>query len=185
FSPEQEGKVINVISNAVVDPSVKYITPADIVAAVNYFINLLHGVGSTDDIDHLGNRRLRSVGELLQNQFRIGLSRMERVVRERMSIQDANAITPQALINIRPVIASIKEFFGSSQLSQFMDQTNPLAELTHKRRLSALGPGGLTRERAGFEVRDVHNSHYGRMCPIETPEGPNIGLINSLSTYAR
>src|SRR5690606_8299599 len=185
FSPEQEGKVINVISNAVVDPSVKYITPADIVAAVNYFINLLHGVGSTDDIDHLGNRRLRSVGELLQNQFRIGLSRMERVVRERMSIQDANAITPQALINIRPVIASIKEFFGSSQLSQFMDQTNPLAELTHKRRLSALGPGGLTRERAGFEVRDVHNSHYGRMCPIETPEGPNIGLIISLSTYAR
>ena len=133
----------------------------------------------------LGNRRLRSVGELLQNQFRIGLSRMERVVRERMSIQDANAITPQALINIRPVIASIKEFFGSSQLSQFMDQTNPLAELTHKRRLSALGPGGLTRERAGFEVRDVHNSHYGRMCPIETPEGPNIGLINSLSTFAR
>jgi len=185
FSPEQEGKVINVISNAVVDPSVKYITPADIVAAVNYFINLLHGVGSTDDIDHLGNRRLRSVGELLQNQFRIGLSRMERVVRERMSIQDANAITPQALINIRPVIAAIKEFFGSSQLSQFMDQTNPLAELTHKRRLSALGPGGLTRERAGFEVRDVHHSHYGRMCPIETPEGPNIGLINSLSTYAR
>ncbi len=185
FSPEQEGKVINVISNAVVDQSVKHITPADIVATVNYFINLLHGVGSTDDIDHLGNRRLRSVGELLQNQFRIGLSRMERVVRERMSIQDANAITPQALINIRPVIAAIKEFFGSSQLSQFMDQTNPLAELTHKRRLSALGPGGLTRERAGFEVRDVHHSHYGRMCPIETPEGPNIGLINSLSTYAR
>ena len=140
---------------------------------------------STDDIDHLGNRRLRSVGELLQNQFRIGLSRMERVVRERMSIQDASAITPQALINIRPVIAAIKEFFGSSQLSQFMDQTNPLAELTHKRRLSALGPGGLTRERAGFEVRDVHYSHYGRMCPIETPEGPNIGLINSLSSYAR
>ncbi len=185
FSPEQEGKVINVISNALVDQSVKHITPADIVATVNYFINLLHGVCSTDDIDHLGNRRLRSVGELLQNQFRIGLSRMERVVRERMSIQDANAITPQALINIRPVIASIKEFFGSSQLSQFMDQTNPLAELTHKRRLSALGPGGLTRERAGFEVRDVHHSHYGRMCPIETPEGPNIGLINSLSTYAR
>ena len=141
---------------------------------------LLHGVGDTDDIDHLGNRRLRSVGELLQNQFRIGLSRMERVVRERMSIQDTATITPQQLINIRPVIASIKEFFGSSQLSQFMDQTNPLAELTHKRRLSALGPGGLTRERAGFEVRDVHYSHYGRMCPIETPEGPNIGLINSL-----
>ncbi|BCU80383.1 DNA-directed RNA polymerase subunit beta [Polycladomyces abyssicola] len=185
FSPVEDGKVIKVISNGNVDSSVKHITPADIVASINYFINLLHGVGSTDDIDHLGNRRLRSVGELLQNQFRIGLSRMERVVRERMSIQDANAITPQALINIRPVIASIKEFFGSSQLSQFMDQTNPLAELTHKRRLSALGPGGLTRERAGFEVRDVHHSHYGRMCPIETPEGPNIGLINSLSTYAR
>ena len=146
---------------------------------------MLYKVGDTDDIDHLGNRRLRSVGELLQNQFRIGLSRMERVVRERMSIQDTNAITPQALINIRPVIASIKEFFGSSQLSQFMDQTNPLAELTHKRRLSALGPGGLTRERAGFEVRDVHYSHYGRMCPIETPEGPNIGLINSLSSFAK
>ncbi|MDN4593583.1 DNA-directed RNA polymerase subunit beta [Polycladomyces subterraneus] len=185
FSPVEDGKVIKVISNGNVDSSVKHITPADIVASINYFINLLHSVGSTDDIDHLGNRRLRSVGELLQNQFRIGLSRMERVVRERMSIQDANAITPQALINIRPVIASIKEFFGSSQLSQFMDQTNPLAELTHKRRLSALGPGGLTRERAGFEVRDVHHSHYGRMCPIETPEGPNIGLINSLSTYAR
>lgn len=185
FSPLEEGKVIKVLSNATVDKSVKHITPADIIASINYFINLLHGVGSTDDIDHLGNRRLRSVGELLQNQFRIGLSRMERVVRERMSIQDANVITPQALINIRPVIASIKEFFGSSQLSQFMDQTNPLAELTHKRRLSALGPGGLTRERAGFEVRDVHHSHYGRMCPIETPEGPNIGLINSLSTFAR
>jgi len=142
-------------------------------------------LGEVDDIDHLGNRRLRSVGELLQNQFRIGLSRMERVVRERMTIQDVDAITPQALINIRPVIAAIKEFFGSSQLSQFMDQTNPLAELTHKRRLSALGPGGLSRERAGFEVRDVHHSHYGRVCPIETPEGPNIGLIGSLSTYAR
>lgn len=185
YSPEDEEKVINVIGNGGIDQSVKHITPADIIASINYFINLLHGVGSTDDIDHLGNRRLRSVGELLQNQFRIGLSRMERVVRERMSIQDANAITPQALINIRPVIASIKEFFGSSQLSQFMDKTNPLSELTHKRRLSALGPGGLTRERAGFEVRDVHHSHYGRMCPIETPEGPNIGLINSLSTYAR
>src|SRR5699024_8993404 len=143
------------------------------------------GVGFTDDIDHLGNRRLRSVGELLQNQFRIGVSRMERVVRERMSIQDTETVTPQQLINIRPVIASIKEFFGSSQLSQFMDQANPLAELTHKRRLSALGPGGLTRERAGMEVRDVHYSHYGRMCPIETPEGPNIGLINTLSSYAR
>lgn len=146
---------------------------------------MLHQVGRTDDIDHLGNRRIRSVGELLQNQFRIGLSRMERVVRERMSIQDTNTITPQQLINIRPVIAAIKEFFGSSQLSQFMDQTNPLAELTNKRRLSALGPGGLTRERASMEVRDVHYSHYGRMCPIETPEGPNIGLINSLSTYAK
>jgi DNA-directed RNA polymerase subunit beta len=185
YSPIEDGKVVKVISNGKIDKSVKHITPADIIASINYFINLLHGIGSTDDIDHLGNRRLRSVGELLQNQFRIGLSRMERVVRERMSIQDANMITPQALINIRPVIASIKEFFGSSQLSQFMDQTNPLAELTHKRRLSALGPGGLTRERAGFEVRDVHHSHYGRMCPIETPEGPNIGLINSLSTFAR
>ncbi|WP_138188352.1 DNA-directed RNA polymerase subunit beta [Paenibacillus alvei] len=185
FSPIEDGKVTKIIANRNIDKSVKNITPADIISSINYFINLLHGIGSTDDIDHLGNRRLRSVGELLQNQFRIGLSRMERVVRERMSIQDANVITPQALINIRPVIASIKEFFGSSQLSQFMDQTNPLAELTHKRRLSALGPGGLTRERAGFEVRDVHPSHYGRMCPIETPEGPNIGLINSLSTFAR
>ena len=154
-------------------------------ATIGYLLNLADGIGSVDDIDHLGNRRLRSVGELLQNQFRIGLSRMERVVRERMTIQDVEAITPQALINIRPVIAAVKEFFGSSQLSQFMDQTNPLAELTHKRRLSALGPGGLSRERAGFEVRDVHHSHYGRMCPIETPEGPNIGLIGSLSTYAR
>ncbi|WP_088070862.1 DNA-directed RNA polymerase subunit beta [Gottfriedia luciferensis] len=178
-------QVIQVIGNANVSKSVKNISPADIIASISYFFNLLHNVGDTDDIDHLGNRRLRSVGELLQNQFRIGLSRMERVVRERMSIQDTNAVTPQALINIRPVIASIKEFFGSSQLSQFMDQTNPLAELTHKRRLSALGPGGLTRERAGFEVRDVHYSHYGRMCPIETPEGPNIGLINSLSSYAK
>ncbi|MGP4109056.1 DNA-directed RNA polymerase subunit beta [Virgibacillus sp. L01] len=176
---------LNVVGNAGVDRDVKNIMPADILSAVNYFFNLLHHVGGTDDIDHLGNRRLRSVGELLQNQFRIGLSRMERVVRERMSIQDTSSITPQQLINIRPVIASIKEFFGSSQLSQFMDQTNPLAELTHKRRLSALGPGGLTRERAGFEVRDVHYSHYGRMCPIETPEGPNIGLINSLSSYAK
>ncbi|SDD59049.1 DNA-directed RNA polymerase subunit beta [Terribacillus halophilus] len=182
--PEGE-RTLNVTGNASVDDSVKNLDPADIVAAVSYFFNLLYEVGDTDDIDHLGNRRLRSVGELLQNQFRIGLSRMERVVRERMSIQDTSAITPQQLINIRPVIASIKEFFGSSQLSQFMDQTNPLGELTHKRRLSALGPGGLTRERAGFEVRDVHYSHYGRMCPIETPEGPNIGLINSLSTYAK
>ncbi|NLY42835.1 MAG: DNA-directed RNA polymerase subunit beta [Clostridiaceae bacterium] len=163
----------------------KHITIEDIMASINYNNNLSYGIGSIDDIDHLGNRRLRSVGELLQNQFRIGLARMERVVRERMTIQDLDIVTPQALINIRPVAAAIKEFFGSSQLSQFMDQTNPLAELTHKRRLSALGPGGLSRERAGFEVRDVHHSHYGRMCPIETPEGPNIGLISSLSTYAR
>lgn len=186
FAPNDEAqKEINVISNAYIDEEVKNITPADVLASVSYFFNLLYGVGNTDDIDHLGNRRLRSVGELLQNQFRIGLSRMERVVRERMSINDTAAIVPQQLINIRPVIASIKEFFGSSQLSQFMDQTNPLAELTHKRRLSALGPGGLTRERAGMEVRDVHYSHYGRMCPIETPEGPNIGLINSLSSFAK
>lgn len=163
----------------------KHITIDDIVASINYLVHLSYNVGTIDDIDHLGNRRLRSVGELLQNQFRIGLARMERVVRERMTIQDLDIVTPQALINIRPVAAAIKEFFGSSQLSQFMDQTNPLAELTHKRRLSALGPGGLSRERAGFEVRDVHHSHYGRMCPIETPEGPNIGLIGSLSTYAR
>ena len=163
--------------------SPKHIIMADIIAAVSYIINLNYGIGTTDDIDHLGNRRLRTVGELLQNQFRIGLARMERVVRERMTIQDVDMATPQALMNIRPVTAAIKEFFGSSQLSQFMDQNNPLAELTHKRRLSALGPGGLSRERAGFEVRDVHHSHYGRMCPIETPEGPNIGLIGSLTTY--
>ncbi len=181
----QEHKACKVISNGTVASQIKHLTPDDIVSAIGYLLNLMDGVGSPDDIDHLGNRRLRSVGELLQNQFRIGLSRMERVVRERMTIQDVEAVTPQALINIRPVIASIKEFFGSSQLSQFMDQTNPLAELTHKRRLSALGPGGLSRERAGFEVRDVHHSHYGRMCPIETPEGPNIGLIGSLSTFAR
>ncbi|MFJ7738024.1 DNA-directed RNA polymerase subunit beta [Lysinibacillus sp. NPDC097287] len=186
YAPKDEAqKEINVISNAYIDEEVKNITPADVLSSVSYFFNLLYQVGATDDIDHLGNRRLRSVGELLQNQFRIGLSRMERVVRERMSINDTASIVPQQLINIRPVIASIKEFFGSSQLSQFMDQTNPLAELTHKRRLSALGPGGLTRERAGFEVRDVHYSHYGRMCPIETPEGPNIGLINSLSSFAK
>lgn len=163
----------------------KHVLKDDIYASLSYEIGLGHGIGNVDDIDHLGNRRLRSVGELLQNQFRIGLSRMERVVKERMTIQDQDNITPQALINIRPVTAAVKEFFGSSQLSQFMDQTNPLSELTHKRRLSALGPGGLSRERAGFEVRDVHHSHYGRMCPIETPEGPNIGLINSLATYAR
>ncbi|MEG0291734.1 MAG: DNA-directed RNA polymerase subunit beta [Anaerovoracaceae bacterium] len=165
------------------DLSPKHIIIDDIIATVSYLLNLNYGIGKTDDIDHLGNRRLRTVGELLQNQFRIGLARMERVVKERMTIQDIEVTTPQALINIRPVTAAIKEFFGSSQLSQFMDQNNPLAELTHKRRLSALGPGGLSRERAGFEVRDVHYSHYGRMCPIETPEGPNIGLIGSLTTY--
>ncbi|MGM9917657.1 DNA-directed RNA polymerase subunit beta [Anaerotignum sp.] len=163
----------------------KHITLEDIFASINYVIHLDYGYGNVDDIDHLGNRRIRSVGELLQNQFRIGLSRMERVVRERMTTQDLAVVTPQALINVRPVTAAIKEFFGSSQLSQFMDQNNPLSELTHKRRLSALGPGGLSRERAGFEVRDVHHSHYGRMCPIETPEGPNIGLINTLATFAR
>ncbi len=163
----------------------KHITTDDMFASVNYVLCLANGVGETDDIDHLGNRRVRSVGELLQNQFRIGLSRMERVVRERMTIQDQEVITPQTLINIRPIMATINEFFGSSQLSQFMDQPNPLAELRHKRRISALGPGGLSRERAGFEVRDVHYSHYGRMCPIETPEGPNIGLITSLATFAR
>ena len=158
---------------------------ADIMSSISYVFDLMGGIGVDDDIDHLGNRRVRAVGELLQNQFRIGMTRMERVVRERMTTQDAEIVTPQNLINIRPVVAAIKEFFGSSQLSQFMDQHNPLSELTHKRRLSALGPGGLSRERAGFEVRDVHNSHYGRMCPIETPEGPNIGLIGSLSNYAR
>ncbi|MCL5677497.1 MAG: DNA-directed RNA polymerase subunit beta, partial [Firmicutes bacterium] len=181
----KDGNVLKVVSNQQQPVSMKTITREDIVAAVNYLLTLSKGLGSFDDIDHLGNRRLRSVGELLQNQFRIGLARMERVVKERMTIQDVDIITPQALINIRPVVAAVKEFFGSSQLSQFMDQTNPLAELTHKRRLSALGPGGLSRERAGFEVRDVHPSHYGRMCPIETPEGPNIGLIGALSTYAR
>ena len=163
----------------------KHITKEDILASINYNIHLEYGLGNDDDIDHLGNRRIRSVGELLQNQYRIGLSRLERVVRERMTTQDLEGISPQSLINIKPVTAAVKEFFGSSQLSQFMDQNNPLGELTHKRRLSALGPGGLSRDRAGFEVRDVHYSHYGRMCPIETPEGPNIGLINSLACYAR
>ena len=167
-----------------IDEKIRTVTVEDVLASFNYLLNLMDGHGNGDDIDHLGNRRVRCVGELLQNQFRIGLARMERVVKERMTIQDTEVITPQALINIRPVVAAIKEFFGSSQLSQFMDQNNPLAELTHKRRLSALGPGGLSRERAGYEVRDVHNSHYGRMCPIETPEGPNIGLIGSLSTFA-
>lgn len=185
FSPNDPDQDVNVIGNGLPESNVRTILPADIVASMSYFFNLMEGIGITDDIDHLGNRRIRSVGELLQNQFRIGLARMERVVRERMSIQDTDTLTPQQLINIRPVVASIKEFFGSSQLSQFMDQTNPLGELTHKRRLSALGPGGLTRDRAGYEVRDVHYSHYGRMCPIETPEGPNIGLINSLASYAK
>ena len=163
----------------------KNITREDILASINYNMHLEYGIGNSDDIDHLGNRRIRAVGELLQNQYRIGLSRLERVVRERMTTQEIEGITPQSLINIKPVTAAVKEFFGSSQLSQFMDQNNPLSELTHKRRLSALGPGGLSRDRAGFEVRDVHYSHYGRMCPIETPEGPNIGLINSLACYAR
>ena len=184
YSQVTPDKEINLIGNGHIGKKVKHILPADVLASMNYFLNLQEGLGTVDDIDHLGNRRIRSVGELLQNQFRIGLSRMERVVRERMSIQDTATVTPQQLINIRPVVASIKEFFGSSQLSQFMDQTNPLGELTHKRRLSALGPGGLTRDRAGYEVRDVHYTHYGRMCPIETPEGPNIGLINSLASYA-
>jgi DNA-directed RNA polymerase subunit beta len=185
LSPKDPERVVNVIGNGNLEDKVKTVRPADIIATMSYFLNLQEDIGNVDDIDHLGNRRIRSVGELLQNQFRIGLSRMERVVRERMSIQDTETLTPQQLINIRPVVASMKEFFGSSQLSQFMDQTNPLSELTHKRRLSALGPGGLTRDRAGYEVRDVHYSHYGRMCPIETPEGPNIGLINSLSSYAK
>ena len=181
----KNGEQMKMLCSPTLEYHYRTITKNDIMSAINYLLNLMDGVGNTDDIDHLGNRRVRSVGELLQNQFRIGLSRMERVVKERMTIQDVDVITPQALINIRPVVAAIKEFFGSSQLSQFMDQHNPLSELTHKRRLSALGPGGLSRERAGFEVRDVHNSHYGRMCPIETPEGPNIGLIGSLSNYAR
>ncbi len=180
---QEEADIKKAIEERKDDLSPRHIIIDDIIASVSYLINLPHGIGNIDDIDHLGNRRLRTVGELLQNQFRIGLARMERVVVERMGTQDRDITTPQALINIRPVTAAIKEFFGSSQLSQFMDQNNPLAELTHKRRLSALGPGGLSRERAGFEVRDVHYSHYGRMCPIETPEGPNIGLIGSLTTY--
>ena len=186
FAEKQDGTVAKIIcNNSNLPYDHRTITKEDIIANIGYLLNLMDGFGNVDDIDHLGNRRLRCVGELLQNQFRIGLTRMERVVRERMTVQDAETITPQALINIRPVVAAIKEFFGSSQLSQFMDQTNPLAELTHKRRLSALGPGGLSRERAGFEVRDVHHSHYGRMCPVETPEGPNIGLISSLACYSK
>ena len=180
---EGEEEIKKMLVNRRNELSPKHIIMEDIIASVSYILNLNYGIGNIDDIDHLGNRRLRTVGELLQNQFRIGLARMERVVKERMTIQDIEVTTPQALMNIRPVTAAIKEFFGSSQLSQFMDQNNPLAELTHKRRLSALGPGGLSRERAGMEVRDVHQSHYGRMCPIETPEGPNIGLIGSLTTY--
>ncbi|EPZ61382.1 DNA-directed RNA polymerase, beta subunit [[Clostridium] sordellii VPI 9048] len=183
YSDEEEIK--EAIKSRMKELIPKHILLDDIIASISYQFNIFFGIGNIDDIDHLGNRRIRSVGELLQNQVRIGLSRMERVIKERMTVQDMEAITPQALVNIRPVSAAIKEFFGSSQLSQFMDQTNPLSELTHKRRLSALGPGGLSRERAGFEVRDVHHSHYGRMCPIETPEGPNIGLINSLGTYAK
>ncbi|MCL2865979.1 MAG: DNA-directed RNA polymerase subunit beta [Lachnospiraceae bacterium] len=178
-------EIKTVVSKNIQDLIPKHVTKEDILASINYNIHLEYGMGNHDDIDHLGNRRIRAVGELLQNQYRIGLSRLERVVRERMTTQDQESITPQSLINIKPVTAAVKEFFGSSQLSQFMDQNNPLGELTHKRRLSALGPGGLSRDRAGFEVRDVHYSHYGRMCPIETPEGPNIGLINSLATYAR
>ena len=181
---ELSGKVLRIVFTSGIPETLRTITKEDIFASFGYLLNVMDGHGEKDDIDHLGNRRVRCVGELLQNQFRIGLARMERVVKERMTIQDVDVVTPQALINIRPVVAAIKEFFGSSQLSQFMDQNNPLAELTHKRRLSALGPGGLSRERAGYEVRDVHNSHYGRMCPIETPEGPNIGLIGSLSTFA-
>ena len=180
-----DGEVHRMLCAPTRDYQFRTITREDIMSAISYLLGLMDGFGSTDDIDHLGNRRVRAVGELLQNQFRIGLSRMERVVRERMTIQETESITPQGLINIRPVVAAVKEFFGSSQLSQFMDQHNPLSELTHKRRLSALGPGGLSRERAGFEVRDVHNSHYGRMCPVESPEGPNIGLIGSLANYAR
>ncbi|SHF82723.1 DNA-directed RNA polymerase subunit beta [Caldanaerobius fijiensis DSM 17918] len=182
---DTEEDIINEINNRMSELIPKYITVDDIIASISYHLGLFEGVGNVDDIDHLGNRRLRAVGELLQNQFRIGMARMERVIRERMTIQDMDVVTPSTLINTRPVAAAIKEFFGSSQLSQFMDQTNPLSELTHKRRLSALGPGGLSRDRAGFEVRDVHHSHYSRMCPIETPEGPNIGLIGALATYAR
>ena len=182
---KKDGEVHRMLCAPTRDYQYRTITREDVMAAISYLLGLMDGFGYTDDIDHLGNRRVRAVGELLQNQFRIGLSRMERVVRERMSIQETESITPQGLINIRPVVAAVKEFFGSSQLSQFMDQHNPLSELTHKRRLSALGPGGLSRERAGFEVRDVHNSHYGRMCPVESPEGPNIGLIGSLANYAR
>ena len=186
MTQKDDGTPVKVIcSSGNREDNYRILERCDIIACIDYLLNMMQGYGRSDDIDHLGNRRVRCVGELLQNQFRIGLTRMERVVRERMTTQDQDKMTPQALVNIRPVVAAIKEFFGSSQLSQFMDQNNPLSELTHKRRLSALGPGGLSRERAGFEVRDVHHSHYGRMCPIETPEGPNIGLINTLATFAR
>ncbi|MEG1858406.1 MAG: DNA-directed RNA polymerase subunit beta, partial [Pseudoflavonifractor sp.] len=182
---ENEAALKEAIHERIDDLIPKHIIVDDMMASINYLNGLGFGIGLPDDIDHLGNRRLRCVGELLQNQFRIGFSRMERVIRERMTIQDLDIVTPQSLINIRPVTASIKEFFGSSPLSQFMDQTNPLAELTHKRRMSALGPGGLSRDRASFDVRDVHYSHYGRLCPIETPEGPNIGLISYMASFAR
>ena len=180
----EEKDLVKVIGERIDELVPKHITTEDMIASISYLLNLAHGVGNVDDIDHLANRRIRCVGELLQNQFRIGLTRLERVVRERMTIQDLDVVTPQTLINTKPITSSIREFFGSSQLSQFMDQTNPLSELTHKRRISALGPGGLTRERAGFEVRDVHYTHYGRLCPIESPEGPNIGLISALSSFA-
>ncbi len=185
YSADGERTIKMVCNDANLSDNVRTVAPEDMIANISYLLNLIEGVGQIDDIDHLGNRRLRCVGELLQNQIRVGLARMERTAKERMAVQDRDSLTPQSLINIRPIVASLKEFFGSSQLSQFMDQTNPLAELTHKRRLSALGPGGLSRERAGFEVRDVHHSHYGRMCPIETPEGPNIGLISSLANFAK
>ena len=164
---------------------VRVLRQQDILSAIDYLINLEFDIGTVDDIDHLGNRRVRSVGELLQNQVRVGLNRLERIIRERMTVSESDSLTPASLVNPKPLVAAIKEFFGSSQLSQFMDQTNPLAELTHKRRISALGPGGLARERAGFAVRDIHPSHHGRICPVETPEGPNAGLIGSLATYAR
>ncbi|MCI8291872.1 MAG: DNA-directed RNA polymerase subunit beta, partial [Clostridia bacterium] len=183
YSKKDPEKIIKIIGNdQTLD--IKRLTISDIYASVSYYLNLLSGIGNYDEIDHLSNRRVRQVGELLQNQFRIGISRIERVIRDRMSTQDINEVTPKSLINIRPLTASIKEFFGSSQLSQFMDQTNPVAELTNKRRLSSLGPGGLSRDRAGMEVRDVNPSHYGRLCPIESPEGPNIGLISALSSFA-
>ena len=180
----EEDKLHDVIKERYEELVPRHVTTEDIIASISYLLNLDHGLGVIDDIDHLGNRRIRCVGELLQNQFRIGLTRLERVVRERMTIQDLDVITPQTLINTKPITSSIREFFGSSQLSQFMDQTNPLSELTHKRRISALGPGGLSRERAGFEVRDIHYTHYGRLCPIESPEGPNVGLISALSSFA-